>query len=393
VQNSTLYNGKDVDAITGSELINLQDGPEGLRLSAAGNWTLENATLLSGLLGDVEARINDTGVKALIADIAAIEKMDTSGAWLLMRLRKRLTERNGDMSFEGMTPDREILLDEVLESATAIDAEPAPSSRWQPLNLLGRTVASIGTDLAVKTNMLGRVMFGVFTVLLSPSRLRTISIVHHLDHTGLRAVPIIALMSFVIGAIIAQQSAYQLRYFGAEVFTVDLVGILVLRELGVLLTAIMVAGRSGSAFTAEIGSMKMREEIDALHVIGLSATDVLVLPRVLALVIAVPLLTVLSNVFAIFGGGLVAWIYADIPPSEFITRLREAVWLSTLLVGFIKAPFMALVIAVIACSEGFAVKGSAESLGRRTTASVVKSIFTVIVMDGIFAMFFAAIGY
>lgn len=382
-----------MDAIPQSELMNLQDGPEGLRLVAAGNWTLENATLLSGLLGDVEQRIQGAEIGRLIADIAAIEKMDTSGAWLLMRLRMRLTENNSDMSFEGMTPDREILLEEVSESAAAIDAEATPRPHWRPLSLLGKSVAAIGTDLAVKTNMLGRIVYGVLTVLRSPTRLRAISIVHHLDQTGLRAVPIIALMSFVIGAIIAQQSAYQLRYFGAEVFTVDLVGILVLRELGVLLTAIMVAGRSGSAFTAEIGSMKMREEIDALHVIGLSATDVLVLPRVLALILAVPLLTVLSNVFAIFGGGVVAWVYADIPPTEFITRLREAVWLSTLLVGFIKAPFMALVIAVIACSEGFAVKGSAESLGRRTTASVVKSIFTVIVMDGIFAMFFAAIGY
>lgn len=375
------------------DLVILQDNSDGMKLLAAGNWTLENAADLSQQLNELEQRVAKSGAGPLIANITAIDQIDTSGAWLLVRLRKQLLARNSDLLIEGMTPDREILLDEVFESAAAVDAEHAASQRWHPMDFLGRTVASIGYDMSAKTNMLGRAISGLFTVLVSPRRLRIISIVHHLDQAGLRAVPIIALMSFVIGAIIAQQSAYQLRYFGAEVFTVDLVGILVLRELGVLLTAIMVAGRSGSAFTAEIGSMKMREEIDALRVIGMSTTDVLVLPRVLALVIAVPLLTVVANIFALLGGAMVSWVYADIPPIEFITRLREAVWLSTLLVGFIKAPFMALVIAVIACSEGFAVKGSAESLGRRTTASVVKAIFMVIVMDGLFAMFFAAIGY
>lgn len=375
------------------DLVILQDNSDGTKLLAAGNWTLENAAELSQTLSEMEQQFANIGAGPLIANITAIEEMDTAGAWLLVRLRKRLLARNSDLLVEGMTPDREVLLDEVFESASAVDAGSSSIQRWRPMEFLGRCVTAVGYDMSAKTNMLGRAVFGLLVVLVSPKRLRAISIVHHLDQAGLRAVPIIALMSFVIGAIIAQQSAYQLRFFGAEVFTVDLVGILVLRELGVLLTAIMVAGRSGSAFTAEIGSMKMREEIDALRVIGMSTTDVLVLPRVLALVIAVPLLTVIADIFALLGGGVVAWIYADIPPIEFITRLREAVWLSTLLVGFIKAPFMALVIAVIACSEGFAVKGSAESLGRRTTASVVKAIFMVIVMDGLFAMFFAAIGY
>ena len=375
------------------ELVSLQDNSDGMKLMATGNWTLENAADLSRTLNELEQRFAKGGTGPLVANIAAINEMDTSGAWLLVRLRKRLLARDSDLLLEGMTPDREVLLDEVFDSAPALDAGSSPPPGWHPMEFLGRSVASVGYDMSAKTNMLGRAVWGLLAVLVSPKRLRAISIVHHLDQAGLRAVPIIALMSFVIGAIIAQQSAYQLRYFGAEVFTVDLVGILVLRELGVLLTAIMVAGRSGSAFTAEIGSMKMREEIDALRVIGMSTTDVLVLPRVLALVIAVPLLTVIANIFALLGGGVVAWVYADIPPIEFITRLREAVWLSTLLVGFIKAPFMALVIAIIGCSEGFAVKGSAESLGRRTTASVVKAIFMVIVMDGLFAMFFAAIGY
>ncbi|MFK8034825.1 MAG: MlaE family ABC transporter permease [Hyphomicrobiales bacterium] len=376
-----------------SELINIQDSDGTLTVTASGDWTLENAASLAKMLEGVESRLQTANSETIIAETSSIKNMDTSGAWLLLRLRKRLRSSGREIFIEGLSVEREVLLDEVIESSVAIDVPTVRDEPWKPLSLLGMATANIGRDIAVKINMLGRVVLGFFSVIVSPKRLRGTSIIHHLDQAGLRAVPIIALMSFVIGAIIAQQSAYQLRYFGAEVFTVDLVGILVLRELGVLLTAIMVAGRSGSAFTAEIGSMKMREEVDALRVIGLSTTDVLVLPRVLALIIALPLLTVLANVFALLGGGLVAWVYADIPPQEFIARLREAVWLSTLLVGFMKAPFMALIIATIACSEGFAVQGSAESLGRRTTASVVKAIFMVIVMDGLFAMFFASIGY
>lgn len=376
-----------------AELINLQDSTDAVVATTSGDWTLENAAFLADMLGDIEKQLSTQNTKSVVVDTSAIGKMDTSGAWLLVRLRNHLRSSGREVSIEGLTTEREVLLDEVVESSEALGDPTAIPEPWKPLHFLGKSVADVGHDFLVKINMLGRVVLGFMSVLASPKRLRATSIVHHLDQSGLRAVPIIALMSFVIGAIIAQQSAYQLRYFGAEVFTVDLVGILVLRELGVLLTAIMVAGRSGSAFTAEIGSMKMREEIDALRVIGLSSTDVLVLPRVLALIIALPLLTVLADIFALLGGGLVAWVYADIPPQEFIARLREAVWLSTLLVGFMKAPFMALVIAVIACSEGFAVHGSAESLGRRTTASVVKAIFMVIVLDGLFAMFFAAIGY
>jgi phospholipid/cholesterol/gamma-HCH transport system permease protein len=206
-------------------------------------------------------------------------------------------------------------------------------------------------------------------------------------------VPIITLISFLVGAIIAQQGIFQLQRFGATTFVVDLVGILVLRELGVLLTSIMVAGRSGSAFTAEIGSMKMREEIDALRVMGLDPVEVLILPRLLALVISLPLLTFISSMAALFGAMLVAWFYGDISPDVFLVRLRESIGLNTFLVGLIKAPFMALVIGVIACIEGMRVKGSAESLGQRVTSSVVKAIFMVIVMDGLFAIFFAAIDF
>jgi phospholipid/cholesterol/gamma-HCH transport system permease protein len=214
-----------------------------------------------------------------------------------------------------------------------------------------------------------------------------------MEVTGVRAVPIIFLMSFLIGGIVAQQGAFQLQFFGATIFTVDLVGILSLREVAPLLTAIMVAGRSGSAITAELGSMRMREEIDALRVMGLDPVNVLVLPRVLALVIVLPLLSFLAGLATLFGAMLTLWFYVDIPPVAFVQRLQDSIDLDTLLSGLLKAPFMALIIALIACTEGMAVRGSAESLGQHTTASVVKSIFMVIVVDGIFAIFYGAIGF
>ena len=200
-------------------------------------------------------------------------------------------------------------------------------------------------------------------------------------------------MSFLIGGIVAQQGIFQLRFFGATIFVVDLVGILVLRELGVLLTAIMLAGRSGSAYTAEIGSMKMREELDALTVIGLDPVETLIMPRIIALIIVLPLLTFISDMAALMGGALVCYIYADISFQSFILQLRDAVALNTLMVGIYKAPFMALIIGVVAATEGLGVQGSTDSLGRKTTSSVVKAIFMVIVVDGIFAVFFAAIAY
>ena len=215
---------------------------------------------------------------------------------------------------------------------------------------------------------------------------------HHIDRVGFQAIPIILLITFLIGCIIAQQGFFHFRKFGADDYVVDMVGILVLREIGVLIVAIMVAGRSGSSYTAELGSMKMREEIDALRTMGFDPIQVLVLPRVLALVIALPILTFLGSMSALYGGELVAWLYGGMSPDIFVARLKDAISITHFKVGMIKAPFMALIIGVVACTEGMRVGGSAESLGIRTTASVVTAIFLVIVLDGLFAIFFASIG-
>ena len=225
-----------------------------------------------------------------------------------------------------------------------------------------------------------------------PRTLRPTSVVHHLDRVGWQAVPIVLLITFLIGCIISQQGFFHFRKFGADDYVVDLLGILILREIGVLLVAIMVAGRSGSSYTAEIGSMKMREEIDALQTMGRDPVEVLMLPRVIALLLALPMLTFLGSIAALYGGGLVAWLYGGMSPSIFLARLQDAVSVTDFQVGMTKAPFIALVIGAIACSEGTKVKGSAESLGLHTTSSVVKSIFLVIVLDGVFAIFFASVG-
>jgi phospholipid/cholesterol/gamma-HCH transport system permease protein len=240
--------------------------------------------------------------------------------------------------------------------------------------------------------VLGELGVALLGILRRPRSLRLTSMVYQLYRVGWQAIPIIALITFLIGAIIAQQGIFHFRKFGADAYVVDMVGILVLREIGVLIVAIMVAGRSGSAYTAEIGSMKMREEIDALSTMGLDPVEVLVLPRVMALVIALPILAFLGAMSALYGGGLVAWLYGGMSPAIFIARLHEAVSITHFEVGILKAPFMALVIGIIATSEGLRVRGSAESLGRQTTTSVVKSIFLVIVLDGLFAIFFASIG-
>jgi phospholipid/cholesterol/gamma-HCH transport system permease protein len=258
---------------------------------------------------------------------------------------------------------------------------------------VGESVYTAGADLVSGLGFLGRMVSVGLTVAVRPPRWRWTSTVFHLEAFALRSAPIILLINFLVGAIVAQQGIFQLARFNATPFTVDLVGILVLRELGVLLTSIMIAGRSGSAITAEIGAMKMREEVDALMVMALDPMEVLILPRILALIVALPLLTFLADMSALFGGLCVAWVYGGISPVVFIERLHDAIALNTFEVGLIKAPFMALVIGLIAASEGFAVLGSAESLGRKVTGSVVKSIFMVIVLDGIFAMFFAAVQF
>jgi len=361
-----------------------------LELAAAGAWT--NAHI-EHMERAVAASAADIGkARALSVEIGAVQELDTAGAWLLERL-VRSGGGQHDAQLVGVPARFRGLLDEM----QGINRD-APAVRRMPhaviraLDAIGRATAGLETSAEQFLEMLGAVSAAVLRVIMRPRTFRFTSAVHHVHRVGWQALPIILLITFLIGSIIAQQGFFHFRKFGADAYVVDMVGILVLRELGVLIVAIMVAGRSGSAYTAELGSMKMREEIDALRTMGFDPVEVLILPRLTALVIALPILAFVGSIAALYGGGLVAWLYGDMNPAIYIARLHEAVSITHFKVGMIKAPFMALAIGIIACSEGLKVKGSAESLGLQTTTSVVKSIFLVIVLDGVFAIFFASIG-
>jgi phospholipid/cholesterol/gamma-HCH transport system permease protein len=362
-----------------------------LRLSPSGPWTTAHAAALEQL---VDAAVHEIArAKRIAIDMGEVEELDTLGGWLLERLLRSSRLSGADAQFIDLPPHYRGLIEAIRRvNLQKPVPRPAPNRLWRALETLGRATAQLGADGAEFLDMLGQLAAAIVRVIAHPRRFRLTSAVYHLFRVGWQAVPIMALITFLIGAIIAQQGIFHFRKFGADAYVVDMVGILVLREIGVLIVSIMSAGRSGSAYTAELGSMKMREEIDALRTMGFDPVEILVLPRVVALVCALPILAFLGAMAALYGGGLVAWLYGGMSPASFIARLREAISVTHFEVGMIKAPFMALVIAVVACSEGLKVKGSAESLGLQTTASVVKSIFLVIVLDGLFAMFFASIG-
>lgn len=347
---------------------------------------------------DVQMRVleADSDMRTLRIDLSGLSSLDTAGAWIIERLIASCNARGIAVEIVGQNMASRTLLEAVHEASMDIqmpEKEPQSSLFLALLVGIGRAMYEFRGDFIMGMHIIGATIRGAQMKLGHGHALSPAAIVTQIDRTGVGAIPVVVLMSTIIGAIVAQQGAFQLRYFGAEIFVVDLVGILVLREIGVLLTAIMIAGRSGSAITAEIGSMKMREEVDALTVIGLNPVAVLVFPRLVALVIGLPLLTVIANFAALAGAITVSWVYSDISPDAFIVRLRDAIDLTTYFAGLIKAPFMAIIIGVIASVEGLKVGGSAESLGLRVTASVVKAIFVVIVVDGLFAMFYAAIDF
>ncbi|MET4017325.1 ABC transporter permease [Bradyrhizobium barranii] len=361
-----------------------------LALCATGTWTASFAPVLERMVADAEKLAG--GSQNIFIDVSEVAKLDTFGAWLIERLRRSLTQGAVEAQIAGLSANYSSLVDEVRRVRATPVVDSSAVTITGMLEQIGRAVAGVAGTVAGLVDMLGAVLAAGFRVLIHPRSFRLTSTVHHMEQVCWRAVPIIVLITFLIGCIIAQQGIFHFRRFGADIFVVDMLGVLVLREIGVLLVAIMVAGRSGSAYTAELGAMKMREEIDALRTMGFDPIEVLVLPRMLALVLALPILAFLGAMAALYGGGLVAWLYGGVDPEAFLLRLRDAISIDHFIVGIVKAPVMAAVIGIVACVEGLAVQGSAESLGQHTTASVVKGIFFVIVMDGVFAIFFASIG-
>src|SRR5680860_700466 len=329
-----------------------------LKLSAGGSWTAPHAGELEALVD----QITDEAPKAkdVSIDMAGVREFDTFGAWLLERLTRQWTASGREAVVVGL-PEHDLGL---LEEMHGVNREPPPKPRQEnrivtALAGLGRATTDFGRNLLVFADMLGAVGTALVRVVIRPREYRLTSTVHQFDRVAWQAVPIILLITFLIGAIISQQGIFHFRRFGAEMYSVDLVGILVLREIGVLIVAIMVAGRSGSSYTAEIGSMKMREEIDALRTMGFDPVEVLILPRVLVLIVALPVLTFLGSMAALYGGALVAWLYGGMSLDIYMARLTDAISITHFKVGMIKAPFMGLIIGIVSCAEGMRVKGSA----------------------------------
>ncbi len=359
------------------------------RIAFAGDWTIAAGARLEAASREVEA-LPDGG--DAVFDLSALDGLDTAGAWVISRSRAMLMASGRGGRVVGARPEHVTLLREAAYSPIEDGHAPARGA----VSLLadtGQSVYLAGGDFLGALDFLGRIVAVAMRTAVRPTRWRLTSTAFHLEQMGLRGAPLILMINFFVGAIVAQQGIVQLARFGASSLTVDLVAILTLRELGVMLTSIMVAGRSGSAITAELGAMNMREELDALRVMALDPLEALVLPRIVALVVALPLLTFLGDLAALVGGMLVAWGYGGVSPHAFWGEIQYPISVARFVSGLAKAPFMALAIGVIASVEGFAVHGSAESLGRRVTASVVKSIFTVILLDGAFAMFYAAVRF
>ncbi len=329
----------------------------------------------------------------VIVDMSQVESLDTGGAWLVANLVQRMGSEGAQVQLEGLAPAHSSLIETVSHNISEVTGEELPPHgfvNW--VARIGQKTLGAWQDTLSIIGFLGLTLHRLVRTLIMPWRLRRAALVSQMEQVGFKALPIVSLMGFLIGVVLAFQGATQLKQFGAEIFVVELISISILRELGILLTAIIVAGRSGSAFTASIGSMKVQEEIDAMRTLGLDPIEVLVIPRVLALLIMLPILGFVADMAGLIGGALMSWIDLGVSPGMFLTRLKENTGVAQLAVGMIKAPFFALVIGVIACWQAMQVKGSSESVGQRTTASVVQSIFMVIAIDALFSIFFSELG-
>ncbi|MFL6723031.1 MAG: MlaE family lipid ABC transporter permease subunit [Sphingomicrobium sp.] len=325
----------------------------------------------------------------LTIDLSGVEKVDTVGAWVIYR-----AVRDRGAKVVGAKDDVAALLKRIPDYDGPCEVRPEEvPGHLRVLDELGDWVIDSGKTLAGLVGFLGAVLVGFYDIARHPRRFRMNAVIQKFDLVGVRALGIIGLMSFLIGIVIGQQGAVQLEQFGAEIYTINLIGRITVRELGTLMTAIMVAGRSGSAFAAQLGTMKITEEIDAMRTIGVSPIEALVIPRMIAAVIMMPLLAFYSMVITMVGGGIYVWADLGIPPLTYIDRLQEVVPMRDLWVGLTKAPVFGFIIGLTGCFQGMLVQGNSEEVGTRTTNAVVQAIFLVIVIDAVFAVFFSQIGW
>ena len=362
------------------------------RLHISGDWTLANYARLKQLNAQLAGKYDDS----THVDLDDVTRLDTAGASLLVELlgAERVSQL-ADTTSRLPAADR-ALLQTVYSSMRDFcvpTKAPEENTGIQVLSRIGCAVDKLWQDSLKLLGFIGLILQTLARNLFRPKQWRITPVVAHIEQIGLNAAPIVVLLTFMVGAVVAFLGATVLANFGAGIFTVDLVAFSFLREFGVLLTAILLAGRTASAFTAQIGSMKANKEIDAIRTLGLDPMDLLVLPRVLALLIALPLLTFLAMMAGILGGAVVCIVSLGISPDMFISLLHSDIGVQHFLVGMVKAPFFAFLIAAVGCLEGFKVAGSAESVGEHTTSSVVQSIFIVIVLDAVAALFFMEMGW
>ena len=359
-----------------------QDGGSGGTLRFRGDLSLAR-------LGDLPERLDRVDGQVAAVDLSGVDRIDTVGAWVVHRFAVR-----HDATVQGLDEDNQRLFDQVVSAEQPVVMPEKRLNGFARLaSEVGLATVTTGRTLIGLLGFLGATTLAFGAVIRHPSRFRFDATVQRFEVVGVSALFIVGVMSFLVGMVIAQQGSVQLAQFGAQVFTINLVGRLTLREMGVLMTAIMVAGRSGSAFAAQLGTMKLTEEIDAMRTIGVSPMEALVVPRTLAAILMMPLLGFYASMIALIGGGLLTWTTLGIPPVTFIQRIREVVPITDLYIGLIKAPVFGAIIAIAGCFQGMQVEGDAEQVGSRTTAAVVQGIFLVIVLDAFFAVFFTWIGW
>ncbi len=357
-------------------------GETGSALRFTGRLTLAR-------LGDLPKRLENIDFIPVFVDLGEIDRIDTVGAWLVNQLVRRTKAEVINAS-----PEETRMLALVAASGKPERFKisfPNPVARIA--NEVGEATLHAFRTMKGLVGFFGAILIACWDIMRHPSRLRINAVIQRFELVGVKALGIIGLMSFLIGVVIAQQGAVQLAQFGAEALTVNLIGRITTRELGVLMTAIMVAGRSGSAFAAQIGTMKLTEEIDAMRTIGVSPIEALVLPRIIACTLMMPLLGFYATIASMVGGGLFCWVALDMPPATFTALMREVIPITDLWVGLVKAPVFGLIIAVAGCFQGMQVQGNAEEVGLKTTSAVVQAIFLVIVLDAFFAVFFTQIGW
>ncbi len=360
-------------------------------LALRGDWTVDTISGLERGLSEVSEKLK----QGAVVDVSGLGRFDVAGAYLIDRTFRESPA--GDKNRIAIRGEHANAM-RLLQAARKSYAGPAaPPRQLQGLkgftDFVGRAVVDIADDIIDTVSFFGQTLVVIAQQIVNPRRIRAVSIVHVMETAGLNALPIVMLLSFFIGMVVAYLGARILQDFGATVFVVELVSISVMREFGVVITAIILAGRTASSFTAEIGAMKMRQEIDAMRVIGINPMDALVVPRVIAMLVMTPILSFAATMSGIFGGVIVSWASLGVSPNMFFARVAEVVPADNFWVGFIKAPVFALVLAVIACKQGLSVGGDVGSLGSRVTTSVVQSIFMVVLLDAIFAIWFLEMGW